>query len=57
VSYDSFSKDEHIPAGRLNTPAPTIPLTRLKISLEIVAVPPPEDPGAGDSSSCGFIEA
>ena len=28
------------PAGRLKTPAPTIPLTRLNISLEIVALPP-----------------
>lgn len=44
--------NEDVPAGRLNTPAPTIPLTRLKISLEIVAVPPPEDaPGAGTAAA------
>ena len=30
----------HSPAGRLNTPAPTIFLTRLKTSSGIVAVPP-----------------
>ena len=29
-----------MPAGKLSTPTPTIALTRLKISLEIEAVPP-----------------
>jgi hypothetical protein len=29
------------PAGKLSTPAPTILLTKLKISFEMLAVPPP----------------
>jgi len=37
--YFSYS-----PAGRLKTPAPTIFLTKLKISFGMVAVPPPEAP-------------
>mmetsp|Transcript_36823 Transcript_36823/g.53839 ORF Transcript_36823/g.53839 Transcript_36823/m.53839 type:complete len:90 (-) Transcript_36823:246-515(-) len=32
---------KYIPAGKLNTPAPTILLTKLKIKLGIVAVPSP----------------
>ena len=35
------SPNAAMPAGRDRTPTPTIPLTRLKISLGIEAVPPP----------------
>ena len=37
---------QNSPAGRLSTPAPTMLLTRLNISLGIVAVPPPVAAGA-----------
>jgi hypothetical protein len=37
-----------IPAGRLRTPTPTMALTRLKISLGMVAVPPDVSDEADD---------
>ena len=39
VSMNEEKKTEYAPAGKLSTPAPTILLTRLKISSGIVAVP------------------
>jgi hypothetical protein len=38
---DGAFANDAMPAGNESTPAPTIHLTRLKISLDIVAVPPP----------------
>lgn len=38
---DGWGFAQNSPAGRLSTPAPTMLLTRLNISLGIVAVPPP----------------
>ena len=51
-----------IPAGKLNTPTPTIALTRLKTSLGMVAVPPltsgvarrPRRSAAGDWAALRF---
>mmetsp|Transcript_8563 Transcript_8563/g.18256 ORF Transcript_8563/g.18256 Transcript_8563/m.18256 type:complete len:83 (+) Transcript_8563:1255-1503(+) len=52
-----------IPAGKLKTPAPTIDLTKLKISLGMVAVPPdateesPTSPSlASDAAYRGEVE-
>ena len=39
-----WSPNAAIPAGKPNTPAPTIALTKLKISLGMVAVPPVVSP-------------
>jgi hypothetical protein len=41
-NYRIYLVSSHSPAGRLNTPAPTIDLTRLNISLGIDAVPVPD---------------
>ena len=44
VLYYPFLIYFYSPAGRLKTPAPTIFFTKLKISLGMVAVPPPTSP-------------
>jgi hypothetical protein len=41
TQYTTTGNQSHSPAGKDNTPAPAILLTRLKTSVGIVAVPPP----------------
>jgi hypothetical protein len=48
----------NLPAGKLNTPAPTMLLMRLKTSLGIVAVPPPccAPPRSGSSGTAAAAD-
>ena len=43
IAPDGALEKAAIPAGRDRTPAPTMDLTRLKISSGMVAVPPPTE--------------